>query len=264
MCEIYVKVAGNWEQVNTVYVKIGGVWETITEGWHKVNNAWRIFWQPNGFVPFTQTFYEPNRPPPTIPAFSFTAYAPCGATSLTVEMYGGGGSGASKLVGEGSSSQAGSGGGGQYTISSPIAVSANQAFLGVLPGLARPGSNTYPNPYVSTPVSRQDGENGGDSRITRISPFVQITAYGGGGGQPGTNSAGGGQDFSFSPPGSGLPIIWGAASGQGGDAGGPAGGSGGQSSPPVAATPYGGGGAGGINGSDGSYGSPGIIFMHWS
>ena len=263
MCEVYVKVAGNWEQVTEIYVQVGGTWQLLTEAWQKVDEAWRIFWQPNGFVPFTQTFHEPNRTWEDY-VLSGYVYTPCGATNLIIEQWGGGGSGGAKFVGQGSNSIAGSGGGGQYLITSSYAVAPNEKFNFSIGGQVPPGSNQNPSPFYNFPNFTQIGESG-------LSPVIYPddfrffeAAVGGNGGLQSIDGAGGDNISDPSNPDNGSPAAWQPASGFGGDGGGPSGGAGGQVNPFVAPTFPGGGGPGGFNGSDGHFGVTPVMYLHWS
>lgn len=278
MCEVYVKVAGNWEQVNEIYVQVGGTWRLLTEGWQKVDSAWRIFWQPNGFVPFTQTFYYPDLAWEGIdPGVQGTVYAPCGATQVTVRAWGGGGSGGAKFATDGDTSVAGSGGGGAYGTIGPFPVAPNESFLFRLGGLAPPGSNTNPNPNYPLdpdplfppgvyPWFTQYGRPG--ERVVFFSDSGPSSEYvqarGGYGGTSVFDGLGGNQYFSPGAPNNGLPVNFAPASGFGGNAGGPGGGAGGQVNPYVPAQFPGGGGPGGFNGSDGHYGVTPVMYLDWS
>jgi len=264
MCEIYVKVAGNWEQVTTVSVKISGVWTTITEGWHRVDGAWRIFWQPGGFSPFTQTFYEPNRTPKEFGIFG-TFYVPCGATSMTLRAWGGGGSGGAKFATEGGTSVAGSGGGGQYNEQGPYAVTSSDFFDFYIGGQTAPGSNSDPNPYNYVELFDQNGELGDQANVSNLpAPDFFFFASGGEGGFISVDGPGGGVIDDPTNPNNGFPSAVQPASGSGGNAGGVGGGLGGQVNPYVAPTFPGGGGPGGFNGSDGHFGVTPVLYVDWS
>lgn len=264
MCEIYVKVAGNWEQVTTLSVKVGGTWQTITEGYQRVDNAWRRFWQPGGFVAFTQTFYEPNLNPEDF-GMSGTFYAPCGATSMTIRAWGGGGAGGAKFAVEGGTSVAGSGGGGQYRTQGPYSVSPNDPFDFYIGGKTAPGSNSDPNPYSTFGLFEQNGEYGDVANVNGL-PFPDFFFYveGGAGGFISVDGPGGGRISDPTNPTNGFPTAVQAASGSGGTAGGTGGGAGGQVNPYVAPTFPGGGGPGGFNGSDGHFGVTPVMYIDWS
>jgi len=271
MCEVYVKVAGNWEQVTEIYVQVGGTWQLLTEAWHKVDEAWRIFWQPNGFVPFTQTFYEPNLPY-TQSGVSGKVYAPCGASNLVIEQYGGGGSGGAKYATEGGTSVAGSGGGGQYNGAPTYAVGPLEPFFFYIGGLRPPGSNEYPSPfYTAFDNFYQLGESGDTAGLFPVNrpvspplPYFFESVAGGQGGLQSIDATGGGNIADPSNPNNGFPATFQAASGIAGQAGGPAGGAGGQVNPFVAPTFPGGGGPGGFNGGNGHYGITPVMYLHWS
>lgn len=267
MCEVYVKVAGNWEQVNEIYVKVGGTWQLLTEAWHKVDGAWRIFWQPNGFVPFTQMLYEPNQDPDDY-GYSGIVYAPCGATSLTVYGWGAGGAGGAKASTSGTNLLAGSGGGAQYGISGPYAVTPLQNFSFYLGGPSSFGILNPPNPTHAFRFDSWGCGNRGDpatiSTSFSASPYWDFIIAGGEGGTTVWDNVGGDVLFDPGNPNNGSPAVAGPASGVGGTAGGPGGGAGGQSIGNIPPQFPGGGGAGGYNGAPGQAGISAVLYLQWS
>jgi hypothetical protein len=267
MCEVYVKVAGNWEQVNEIYVKVGGTWQLLTEAWHRVDNAWRIFWQPNGFVPFTQMLYEPTQDP-ILFGISGEVFAPCGATSVTVYGWGAGGAGGAKDSSSGTNLLAGSGGGAQYNIMGSYPVTPLQRYGFYLGGPSSFGVLNPPNPTHAFTLDSWGCGNRGDPATLATdfsaTPYFAFIANGGEGGTSVWDNVGGDVLFDPGNPGNGGPAVPGPPSGFGGTAGGPGGGAGGQSIGNIPPQFPGGGGAGGYNGAPGQAGISAVLYLSWS
>jgi len=170
----HINVSGTWKSVNKMYVKVSGTWKEINKSYVRVSGVWKQVHA--GVVPGSTTYTTPGTYSFTVPKHN----------TLTVKVWGAGGSGASNTEnGEtgGTSSWNGTviANGGRLGTITPTRVAGAGGTASGGSTNVNGGAAGTPAPISRAGVAADSGYGDGGSGAAWFS-YVQQYAGGGGGG----------------------------------------------------------------------------------